>query len=455
VSSLPAGTAAKTNQAVKPGVPANLIAEGGPQRITLRWDAPMDPHGAPVTGYRIERSDADETETTDDFTRLHSNTGSDATTYVDSTVGANKTLYYRVYAINSIDTGDASNVAKGTSTAGDGSAIVAKPEGLLAGHTAADDSITSDDIALRDRPGQIAIEWTAVTGADYYRVEWSPDGQDGNWRPLTGNTKTAPDSEDATPYQRTGATSGIHKGLTGNTTYYYQVFAVKGTSSSNPSETATSKTTMAEVPAAPTEFAAAASGTQINLAWKAPKDPAGAPVTGYRIDRMKKGDDWVTVTNSLGDVTSYSDANLEASTEYSYRIYAKNSGVYNSDTTDTPRAMSPHPGRSVASDPATTTTGTGPVTTTLTAPTNVDATSNAAGQVTVTWDDGTGATMGHWVVLITDDFEEFVVADSAQTDGDYTFTGLTSGTVYRAYVFAVQSDDDFEAGADTDTVTVQ
>ena len=67
-----------------------------PERIDLRWTAPEDPPGAPVTGYRIEYSP--------DGTRwfpLEDEIGTDEA-YRDISLIANETRYYRIYAVNSV-----------------------------------------------------------------------------------------------------------------------------------------------------------------------------------------------------------------------------------------------------------------------------------------------------------------------------------------------------------------
>ena len=67
-----------------------------PERIDLRWTAPEDPPGAPVTGYKIEYSP--------DGTRwfvLEEMVGTDEA-FRDISLIANETRYYRIYALNSV-----------------------------------------------------------------------------------------------------------------------------------------------------------------------------------------------------------------------------------------------------------------------------------------------------------------------------------------------------------------
>ena len=96
--------------AAKPGPPTGLTASGnGQTQIDLRWTAPARDGGAAITGYKIEFSE-DSTFWND----LESDTGSTATTYSHTGLGAGSTWHYRVAAINSAGTGPVSNIATGT-----------------------------------------------------------------------------------------------------------------------------------------------------------------------------------------------------------------------------------------------------------------------------------------------------------------------------------------------------
>ena len=93
-----------------PGAPTVLTATAdGQTRIDLSWTAPSDDGGASITGYRIEVS-TDGSSWSD----LVANTNSTSTSYSHTGLTAGSTRHYRASAINSVETGAASNVANAT-----------------------------------------------------------------------------------------------------------------------------------------------------------------------------------------------------------------------------------------------------------------------------------------------------------------------------------------------------
>src|SRR2546427_6971683 len=77
-------------------------------------------------------------------------------------------------------------------------------------------------------------------------------------------------------------------------------------------------------PNAPTGLnATAVSSSQINLAWNAPQNNGGSPVTGYKIERSTDfGSTWSTLVTNTGSIaTTYSDTGLQ-SKYYTYRVSA-------------------------------------------------------------------------------------------------------------------------------------
>ena len=96
--------------ATVPGAATGLSAtSAGQSRIDLSWIAPSNDGGAAVTGYRIEVSPDGQT-----WSDLVADTGSTGTTYSHTGLSPGTTRYYRVLAINSVGTGNPSNLANAT-----------------------------------------------------------------------------------------------------------------------------------------------------------------------------------------------------------------------------------------------------------------------------------------------------------------------------------------------------
>ena len=63
----------------------------------------------------------------------------------------------------------------------------------------------------------------------------------------------------------------------------------------------------------------------IDLWWRAPEDPPGAPVEGYEIEYSPDGTRWFTLEERIGTDEAYRDISLIANETRYYRIYAWNS----------------------------------------------------------------------------------------------------------------------------------
>ena len=94
-----------TTTATRPGAPSGLTATAnGQTQIDLSWSSPRNTGGSPITGYRIEVS-----EDGSNWRHLESDTGTTTTSHSHTGLTAGSTHYYRVSAINSGGTGQASN----------------------------------------------------------------------------------------------------------------------------------------------------------------------------------------------------------------------------------------------------------------------------------------------------------------------------------------------------------
>ncbi|KAF5423807.1 MAG: PEGA domain-containing protein, partial [Candidatus Methanomarinus sp.] len=90
-----------------PSAPQKLTSSQGNRKVTLEWDAPSDDGGSPITGYRIyrDKEPVGEVFVTD---------VDDRHTFSDENVENNRTYYYYVCAVNSVDIGEKSEVVEVT-----------------------------------------------------------------------------------------------------------------------------------------------------------------------------------------------------------------------------------------------------------------------------------------------------------------------------------------------------
>ena len=247
-----------------------------------------------------------------------------STSYIDPGVPDGITLYYQVWAINGAFSSP-SNLVSVT-------LIPLAPSGLNAS------AVSSS---------QINLSWSDVLGETGFTIQRSVDGV--TWTPI------ATTGAGVTSYQDTG--------LSGSTTYEYEVCAGNSAGTSaygNP----VSATTFATIPNAPTGLTAnPISTSQIDLTWNA---VAGA--TGYKIDRSGNGVTWVRIAATTAGVTSLRSAGLLPGMTYYYRVRAVNAV-----------------GLSAPSDPISAATLQAPY-----APTGLTTTTISTTQINLAWNSAVG-----------------------------------------------------------------
>ena len=219
--------AATTAEATAPGKPnAPTLVPATAQQITVSWAAPTNDGGDDVTGYRIERSENANTwpakALVPDTSKLEPAIPVTTTAYPDMSVPkANTRWYYRVSAINSVGTGEASDAAFAfTSPA-------AAPEAPM------------DLTAWEEGPTRIVLNWKAPAVADTggeitgYKIEYAsalatdPNAVDADtWDDLVADTMS-----DATTYVDDGSVAELEAG----DIRYYRVSTLNsaGTSAEN------------------------------------------------------------------------------------------------------------------------------------------------------------------------------------------------------------------------------
>ena len=267
------------------GPPTGLTAVAdGQTKIKLSWTGPT----GEVSGYRVDvAKDADGAV----WEQLLPPNSAEITIvgnigrYTDDEVKAGKTQHYRVFAIDGTgDEGEPSSSVSATTAAATKSAA---PTTLSV--------VDSQGSPETDRPkaDRLTLQWAAppATGGSAitsYKIQHS-DTSAGPWEVLKTLTLASSDlravTTPITGYRYT------NKGLTATTTRHYRVIAINGVGESDPSNQASGTTIAAEALTAPLKLQVQGSVNQVMLYWVAPPDPAGAPVTGYRIQRRESESD--------------------------------------------------------------------------------------------------------------------------------------------------------------------
>ena len=213
-------------------------ATAGDGQVPLTWIAPASDGGSPITGYTVTASPGSGTCST---------TGATSCTVSGLTNGTPYT--FTVTATNAVGTGPESNAANATPQAA--ATVPGAPTNLVA--TAGDTTV---------------------------QLTWTAPASDGG-SPITGYTVTgSPGGTCST----TGATTCTVSGLTNGTLYTFHVTATNAVGT-GPESNAASATPQAAatVPGAPTNLAATAGDTTVQLTWTAPTDDGGSPITGYTV----------------------------------------------------------------------------------------------------------------------------------------------------------------------------
>ena len=298
------------------GSPTGLTAiANGPYRIDLSWTAPVDNGGHVITGYKIESSETGNALT---FTELESTTGN-TTTYEHTGLLEVTTRYYRVRAINSEGTSEASNVANATTPTTDGTPSAPRNLQIT--------PIGETQINLSWAPPDYEDDNKPITS---YLIEVSEDNGT-TWESLvtipvqnTGTTYNAaprsatPRSRSTIPVQNAGTTCTIcnyvHT-VTPGTTYLYRVLAIdserkKGRPSVTSMAVQAAPANAAPAFTSPATFDAAENQLEAVTVTATDSD-AGDSVTGYAIEGGADQSKF-SIVPSTGELTFTSAPNYEA-----------------------------------------------------------------------------------------------------------------------------------------------
>jgi hypothetical protein len=219
----------------------------------------------------------------------------------------------------------------------------------------------------------------------------------------------------------TGGSVSFTTSVTAGSTYFV-VMSGRGTTGSylaNIAIAATATVTV-QVPVAPTGLtAAAASATQINLAWA----PEASTQTGFNVYESTDGTNFSQLaTVSSATAASYSVTGLTAGTQYWFEVTATN-------TTGESAPSAVANGTTLAATQAT-----------PSAPTGLTATASSQTQINLAWAAETSTQSGFNVYESTNGttFSQLATVSTASATS-YSVTGLTAGTQYWFKLTAVNA----------------
>ncbi|MDR1786909.1 MAG: SUMF1/EgtB/PvdO family nonheme iron enzyme [Treponema sp.] len=293
-----------------PGVPTGLQAEAQHESsIALSWAA--------VTGavtYHVYRSLSAGGPYSVIFTSESPNTS-----YSDNWLASGTAYYYKVSALNS-----------------------SGGEGTLSGYVSASTfpGAPTGLLAAAQPAGNIALSWTAVTGAASYKVYRSLSA--GGIYSHIGTSETL-----------NTAYNDSNSGLSANTIYYYKVSAVNAAGEGSKSAFASAATLLSAAPAG--LMAAALSTSSIALTWD-----VAAGASSYKVYRAESAEGTYSLIGTAPN-TEYTDGGRSVRTLYYYKVSAVNE-VGEGSKSGPAQAYtftSPAQHRSMASIPAMTITGSG------------------------------------------------------------------------------------------------
>ena len=289
-----------------PGAPTNLSATAGNAFVNLAWQAVTG-----ATGYNVYRGAATNAEAATPIA-----TNVTGTTFKDAELTNGSTYFYKVRAVNSAGAGNPSNE------------VSAKPV-APAPPPPAPPTTAPTNLTATGGNTQIALSWTAATGATSYNVYRGTAANAQATTPIATNITT-------TTFNNTGLTNG--------TVYFYKVTGVNAGGLGPASAEASA--TPAGIPVAPTLMTAVAGDGMVTLSWTA--------VNGAATYRVYRG----TVANTQAPVPvatnltalTFANTGLTNGTAYFFRITAANAGgesPRSNEVSGTPSGVAP------PADPAT------------------------------------------------------------------------------------------------------
>lgn len=278
-----------------PAAPMFFYVKNTSNGVRLKWNACLNNGGSPILGYKIYKG-----RTAGGATTLLTTVSKDSLGYTDLAVTQDSTYSYVVTAYNaSYESYNPANIINEYLITYNQIGAPATPLTVTLAGTPSNNSVVLSWSPADPRN-------SALTAYNIYR------GLSGGSRSLVGSVN--------------GSTlTYVDGGLTNGTAYDYDVRAVNGIGTANPSNILTLTPTSAGVPSAPQSVAATPGTGQITITWTAPITDGGSSITSYQILR---GTVPGGAKNSIGTVSGSTfikvDNSRPAGTVYYYMVRAIN-----------------------------------------------------------------------------------------------------------------------------------
>ena len=313
----PSSEVTGTPKAAAPGQVTGVTVTAGVEQLAVSWTAV---NGA--DGYKVQWKSGSDAYNTGD--RQHVVTGGSTVIYTIPSLTAGTEYTVRVTATKA-DAADGPPSAEATGT----------PK------AAAADQVTG--VTVTEEVGQLAVSWTAVSGASGYKVQWK-SGSDAY-------------DTDTRQHEITGGstTSYTIPSLTAGTEYTLRVTATKANADDGPPSSEVTGTPKAEAPGQVTGVTVIEGVGELAVSWT---EVSGA--SGYKVQWKSGSDAYDTDTRQHvvtgGSTVTYTIPSLTAGTEYTVRVTATKAnaddGPPSSEVTGTPKAVAAVPVVTLSLDPA-------------------------------------------------------------------------------------------------------
>ena len=364
--------------------------------ISIGWSAPLTDGGDVITNYQLAMSL--DLGTTWVFVARPISTALSATI---SDLSPGNTYKFKIYAVNSLGSSQASTVFSATT-------LFALPDSPLSSSFTKVGTVSA------------AMSWTAVLAnpkVTNYLVDISSDGI--SWVPVV--KKVSP------------MTNLFLSKLQPGTEYKLRIAAVNSTGIGNYSHS--SFTTLSQVPSTPSGLTATnLSAAQLALAWAIPVSHGGSAIADYTVEIKGGGFVWAQVAHQPGPQNSITITGLKPATKYILRVKALNSVGYSKVSTSLGVTTQP---------------------TVPDAPTALLLKSSNANSASISWKaplTGGSRITGYQIQYSTNNGDTWLQAGTSATTS-FTLKNLTPKTAYQVKVLAMNILGTSEASQELSSTT--